>query len=140
MRAALLLILLPFSVSSAFSACPLKVVAEGVENTTGKVGFLVFTSPEGWPKDAEQSEMRHAEDAAVGDITWALDNLEPGEYAIVALHDENENMKLDRNFIGVPKEGWGMSNNPSPKLKAPKYEAAVFQHACGTELSIRMRY
>jgi len=39
-------------------------------------------------------------------------NLPAGEYAVVVLHDENLNKQLDRNWLGKPKEQWGMSNNP----------------------------
>lgn len=42
------------------------------------------------------------------------------------LHDEKENMKLDRNFLGVPREGWRMSNNPKAHGKAPAFGRARF--------------
>lgn len=140
MRLPVLFVTLFLATLPAWAACPLTVVVEGVENTTGKVGFLVFSSPQGWPQRFEDAALRHAQPATTGRLIWTQDDLEPGRYAIVALHDENENRKLERNFFGLPQEGWGMSNNPSPKLAAPPFESAAFEHNCGTRLSIRLRY
>ena len=39
-------------------------------------------------------------------------NLPAGNYAVQVMHDENENNKLDTNFMGMPIEGYGFSNNP----------------------------
>jgi len=49
----------------------------------------------------------------------------PGTYAIGVYIDENENEKLDTNFLGIPKEQFGFSNNPKA-LGIPKFEAASF--------------
>ena len=64
--------------------------------------------------------------AKTGRVEVVFEDVAPGRYGIVVLHDENENRKIDRNFIGLPKEGWGMSNNPRPGFSAPNFEAAAF--------------
>ena len=50
----------------------------------------------------------------------------PGTYAIVLYHDENGNKKFDKNFLGIPKEGFGVSNNPGFSFSAPKHSEAAF--------------
>ena len=60
--------------------------------------------------------------------------------AAVVLHDENENMKLDRNFLGVPKEGWGMSNNPKALAKAPEFGRARFVFDGDMTLRVSLNY
>jgi uncharacterized protein (DUF2141 family) len=45
----------------------------------------------------------------------------------VLFHDENENKELDTNFIGIPREGMGTTNNKKPKFRAPKFEEASFK-------------
>jgi len=50
-----------------------------------------------------------------------------GTYAISMFHDENENNKMDTNFIGIPKEGYGCSNNAKGFMGPPKWEDAKFQ-------------
>ncbi len=40
---------------------------------------------------------------------------------------ENENKKLDRNWLRLPTEQWGMSNNPKHSLSAPSFSDACFR-------------
>jgi uncharacterized protein (DUF2141 family) len=49
-----------------------------------------------------------------------------GEYAIKIYHDENGNDELDTNFLGIPKEGVGFSNNPSARFGEPGFDEAKF--------------
>ena len=52
-------------------------------------------------------------------------NLEPGRYAAIAFHDENGNGKLDKNFLGIPTEPYGFSNNVQGFLGPPTFDAAA---------------
>jgi uncharacterized protein (DUF2141 family) len=54
-------------------------------------------------------------------------NIPKGAYAVSFIHDENDNKKLDTNFIGIPKEDFGCSNNAQGFMGPPKYEDAKFQ-------------
>ena len=45
-------------------------------------------------------------------MTVRFNNLAPGSYVASVQHDEDGNGKLKTNFIGMPKEGIGLSNNP----------------------------
>ena len=49
-----------------------------------------------------------------------------GMYAISFFHDENENKKMDTNFLGIPKEDYGCSNNAKGFMGPPKWEDAKF--------------
>ncbi|WP_232279356.1 DUF2141 domain-containing protein [Psychromonas ingrahamii] len=53
----------------------------------------------------------------------------PGKYAMAVIHDENTNGKLDTNLIGVPKEGFGFSNNAKALLSAPSFSAPSFEYS-----------
>ncbi len=54
-------------------------------------------------------------------------NILPGVYAVSVYHDENNNGKLDTNFIGVPKEATGTSNNAPARFGPPKWKDAKFE-------------
>jgi uncharacterized protein (DUF2141 family) len=57
------------------------------------------------------------------------------------LHDENANAKMDTTLIGLPKEGWGASLNPKPRMRAPRFEEAKFQLAAPSHsLQIEILY
>jgi uncharacterized protein (DUF2141 family) len=61
--------------------------------------------------------------------------------AVVVLHDENLNHKLDRNLVGIPKEGFDLSNNPKGMLSAPGFDTATFDVMCpATDVRIHLIY
>lgn len=54
-------------------------------------------------------------------------NIPNGTYAVSFYHDENENNKMDTNFIGIPKEDYGCSNNAKGFMGPPKWKDAKFE-------------
>ena len=121
----------------------MRIHVDGFRNTRGVAGVLLFTSPAGWPEDVHRSFQHKAEPirAASHDANITFDNLPPGNYGVVALHDENRNMKLDRNLVGWPKEGFGFSNNPHVGLSAPSFQQAELPVRCpATDVNIHIQY
>lgn len=64
----------------------------------------------------------------------------PGIYAVAVHHDANTNGKMDTNFFGIPKEGYGISNDPRPRFRAPRFDEARVVVSHDTSLVIRMAY
>ncbi len=131
--------------SSSSTGCDLIIHVDGLRNTHGKVSTIVFNSPSGWPESKEKSQRHGWSDIVmtptgpVSTMDWK--GLPPGDYAVAAIHDENENHKLDRNFFGFPTEGFGFANNPSVGLSAPSYQKSVVHLACpSTEIKIHIQY
>src|SRR5574337_1890060 len=124
----LLACLLLFGIPSRASGqgYTLTIVAEGVSNSQGVVGVLVFNSPQGWPTDNGSAFRAVAVRAHPGSVEVRIPGLPPGAYAAVVLHDLNENRKLDRNWFGKPREQWGMSENPPVHFSAPGFMSARF--------------
>lgn len=56
-----------------------------------------------------------------------FENLKPGKYAFKFFHDENKNEIIDVNWIGIPKEGFGFSNNPSMTFGPPSFDKTIFE-------------
>jgi uncharacterized protein (DUF2141 family) len=54
-------------------------------------------------------------------------DLKPGKYAFKYFHDENNDEKLNTNFVGIPKEGYGFSNNAKGKFGPPSFEKMIFE-------------
>ena len=54
-------------------------------------------------------------------------NIQPGIYAVSFFHDDNDNGKMDTNFLGIPKEDYGCSNNAKGFMGPPKWEDAKFE-------------
>lgn len=71
----------------------------------------------------------------------AFEDLPVGEYAISVIHDENNNNAFDKNFLGIPKEGYGASGNNLPFASAPEFKDNKFRvNANQVTLKIRLRY
>jgi uncharacterized protein (DUF2141 family) len=49
-----------------------------------------------------------------------------GEYAVKVYHDENSNDKMDTNFLGIPKECYGFSNDARERFGPASWEDAKF--------------
>lgn len=64
----------------------------------------------------------------------------PAEYAVAVHHDANSNGKLDANFLGIPKEGYGMSNDPRPRFRAPRFSESRVLVSRDTTVTVRMKY
>jgi uncharacterized protein (DUF2141 family) len=78
----------------------------------------------------------------VSNTSCTFSNLEPGNYSVAAVHDENSNGKLDKNFVGVPSEGYGVSNNKTYALSSPKWDESIFTIAASESktLQVKLRY
>jgi uncharacterized protein (DUF2141 family) len=123
----------------AASGYTLTVVVEGVNNLDGNVGLLVFNSPKGWAEDRSAALKDITVPAHQGTVTITVPDLPAGTYALSLVHDVNKNHKLDRNFIGEPKEQWGLSNNPHAVIKTPSYSACTFELKGNQEVHVKMQ-
>jgi uncharacterized protein (DUF2141 family) len=117
----------------------LTVIVEGVNNLDGNVGMLVFTSSKGWAEDRSAALKDITVPAHEGTVTITVPDLPAGEYALALVHDVNKNHKVDRNWIGEPKEQWGLSNNPHAVIKTPSYKTCTFQLKGNQEIHIKMQ-
>lgn len=79
--------------------------------------------------------------ARSGSVSFCVPVAAPGTYALAVYHDENGNRKFDKNWLGIPSEPYGISNNPGFRLGAPPFEEAAFKvNGDGATLSITLRH
>jgi uncharacterized protein (DUF2141 family) len=65
----------------------------------------------------------------------------PGGYAVAVFHDENNDRAFNRNILGIPIEGFGLSNNPPVHLGQPSFQAVRFEAGEGeTTIHVHMHY
>ncbi|HEX4039381.1 MAG TPA: DUF2141 domain-containing protein [Acidobacteriaceae bacterium] len=121
-------------------SCTLQIHVTGFRNNRGKAGGVVFASPAEWPEDRSKAVV-HGGFTIINRQATETVQIPPGRYAIVVIHDENENQKLDRNFLGIPNEGFGFANNPKVNFSAPSWQAASTAVGCPlTQVEIRILY
>jgi uncharacterized protein (DUF2141 family) len=115
------------------------VYINGLRNDQGLVFVALFDSKRGFDdkKPVAGGRTRPATRSAV----VVLENVVPGTYALSFIHDENENKKLDTNFLGIPTEGFGFANNAMGLFGPPSFESAsVKVPAGGANVAIRAKY
>jgi uncharacterized protein (DUF2141 family) len=123
----------------ASKLCTLTVRVEGVNSQGGNVGVLLFNSSKGWPEDIHAVLKDVVVPAHPGVVTVKIESLPVGIYAVAVGHDVNLNHKVDKTFLGIPKEQWGMSNNPHAILKPPSFTTAQFELKGDAEIHVRMQ-
>jgi uncharacterized protein (DUF2141 family) len=125
------------------SACPgIHVKILDINNSKGTVACALFESPTGFPIEY----LGYATNIMVIKIrkTQArcdFMDIPPGTYSLAVIHDENMNGKLDTNWLDVPREGYGFSNDATSLLGAPSFAAASFRYeGQNLELQIKLHY
>jgi len=118
-------------------AATLTVTLDGVKPGGGPLTVLLFDRAEGFPKEARASQRVVL---PAGNKMLALDGLKPGQYAVMAYHDEDSNGELNRLFGMIPLEGWGLSNNPKVSGKPAFKDAAVTLPDAGAAITLHLDY
>ena len=109
----------------------------GLRNNKGQVFCALYASGEGFPKDPQKAIHRDTSSISDKKASCEFSLIEPGTYAVSVFHDENSNGKLDTNFLGIPREGVGASNDARGRMGPPKFDAAHFQFS-GSRLNLKI--
>lgn len=131
--------LLLFCLSLGFSET-LTVSITGIRDNRGVIQLSLFSQKMGFPDDYREAVKSATLPAQKGDITYQFDSLPAGTYAVAVIHDENENGQLEKNFVGAPREGWGVSGNVNPKFRAPYFPEASFEFSEDMKITIVLIY
>jgi uncharacterized protein (DUF2141 family) len=107
----------------------------------GGLILMLFNSKEGFPGKEKLAARTATIPASAEAPVYVFEKVPFGTYAVSVRHDENGNGKLDTNFIGMPKEGVGTSNNPRSRFGPPSFRDAVFElDREELELPVHLRY
>ena len=129
--------------ASASSGGRIEAAVSGVSNAPGMVGCALFSSAAGFPLESDRPSVKIMRVAPAGGAAMCVfENVPPGVYAMAVVHDTNGNGRADTNFLGMPTEGVGVSNNVMPRMSSPTFDANKFSVAAGqvTRLAISLRY
>jgi len=101
----------------------------------------LFNSADGFPGDYTKAYTFRSAKPDSDHMIITFEKLPAGKYAVSILHDENENTRMDTNWLGIPKEGSAVSNNVRPAMRAPRFDEAVFDlQNSGQVLDIQLNY
>lgn len=102
----------------------LRLEVSTFRNAKGTLNCRLFTEPASFPDGDGARTVRAA--IAGTQASCLFDDVPPGTYAVAVVHDENGNGRLDRNFLGIPSEGYGVSNNKTYAMTGPKWDESRF--------------
>lgn len=109
------------------------VTIENITNNNGHVLLSLHTEDTFMKNQGIQTKKSEIVD---GKVTVTFENIEAGTYAVMALHDENDNNRMDFEDNGMPKESYGMSNNPAA-FGPPQFANAKFDLKGDLEMKIK---
>ena len=111
----------------------------GIENEDGQIFIGLFHNNNGFPDKGKEHKGAFSK-AEIGTLRYTFTEIPSGDYAIAIFHDSNTNGRLDKNFLGIPKEGYGFSENATALMSTPAFEKAKFTLSRTYTSEIKMKY
>lgn len=134
----LLALLSAASPSLPTPSASLRVDVEGLRDHKGLLRFCLTRHLNYMECDEDRAAIRLSVAASMHEVTF--NNMAPGEWSLLIIHDSNSNGKLDKRF-GIPREGFGFSGNPAIRFGPPSAKDVHFEVPAGpSRQNIKMRY
>ena len=109
------------SASIGASAATIQVRVDNVASDKGAVHVAVCDQA----TFLKQCRITASAPARAGIVTIDVPDVPAGTWAVLAYHDANGNKELDRNFVGMPTEGYGFSNGAKGRFGPPSFNEAA---------------
>lgn len=127
-----------FTSTLSFAQSSLTVNIQNLKNENGDILIGLYDNASNFPRKVSTGKVVKVTDREMH-VTFS--DVKPGNYAVSVLHDENQNKDLDQGRLGIPKEGYGFSNNVMGVIGPPSFRKARFHVPDGdSSITIRMKY
>jgi uncharacterized protein (DUF2141 family) len=101
----------------------------------------VFLEPAGFPGEGDRAAYRLEAPITGSEVRVRFSDLPDDQpLAIAVLHDEDGDKRMATGVFGIPKEGFGVSNNPRIRFGPPSFKDALLTPKAGQPIVIDMRY
>lgn len=100
---------------------------EGIEKLGGTVRLALYSRQADFMLE-DKAVLYNFKVDKKGTIEAVIENLPAGDHAFAVFLDENNNMALDKNLVGVPTEPYGFSKFPPSKWRVPTWDEVKFTH------------
>jgi uncharacterized protein (DUF2141 family) len=107
---------------------------ENLKSDDGQVLVGLYDSEADWLSTTYMGEVAKISNNSCSVV---FKNVPQGIYAVSYIHDANNNGEMDANFMGIPKEDFGCSNNAKGFMGPPKWEDAKFELTKSIEIVIK---
>jgi uncharacterized protein (DUF2141 family) len=107
------------------NAAKLSIELVDVAKATGTINIQLVDQA-AFDGKGEAIARKQVKVSSTANVSLAFEGIKPGKYAVMVMHDENDNGKLDSNILGIPKEGYGFSNNPRV-MRQPTFDESMIE-------------
>lgn len=112
----------------------------GIRSAKGNIIVQLFKDNQSYEdQEPYKKIMVDKKEMAKGSLNVQL-SLEPGIYGFTLVDDENNNGKIDKNMIGIPKEGFGFSNFFMEKMKKPTFDDFKIDLRTQSKIVMKVKY
>ena len=127
------------TLAAAAPVTRLDVAVDNVRSAKGLIRICLTADPDNFPACVDDANaLTRTMPASVHATSFAA--LPQRGFALAIIHDENSNARLD-TIAGIPREGYGFSNNAAVRFGPPRFSAARFALAGDAEMQqVKMRY
>lgn len=131
---------LPLARAALADGGVLRIHVSGFRSGTGNLACALYAADKGFPAGDEAiAKVKAAVTLPTSECVFH--NVKPGRYAVAVLHDENRNGRMDRvPLLGIPLEGYGVTNNRTYTTHAPRFDESAFEYAGDLTLEVTLRY
>lgn len=112
--------------SEGNKSAKLTVNITNIKNDTGFIYLALINNESAFLKASDSNALKFKSEIRDNKASFVIDSILYGTYAAVCFHDQNLDGELNRNFFGLPAEGWGISNNPDVKFGPPGWKECKF--------------
>lgn len=115
-----------FCIQDSAATTTLEVRITGIEKMKGVMEVTLFDSKRKWLKKGKACAVKRVKVDDQEEVVVIFENLPHGEYALVSYQDLNRNNKIDKNFLGLPKEPYAMTRKAKSKVRKPYFKEMKF--------------
>lgn len=125
--------------SGLYAQANLNVIIKNIKNDKGNILVGLYDKASGFPRHVKEGRIVKVTEKQMK-VTFP--DMKPGAYAISVLHDENQNKDLDQTRLGMPREGFGFSNDAMGVVGPPTFKKAriAFKGKEDMDVTINMKY
>jgi uncharacterized protein (DUF2141 family) len=128
---AICLLLIPLSYLSAQSSLTVEIVE--LESNKGVVIVDLLDTTE---ESVRDTTVKISDNKCI----IVFEDVKNGQYAIRYFHDENSDEEMETNFLGIPKDGFGFSNDAMGKFGPKDFSEWLFEVSVDTTIKMTTKY
>lgn len=102
------------------------IIFANLNKKKGKLYIGWYTNAGDFLKEDKAVLKRIVDVSGKESVPVVFEDLSPGTYAVAVFFDVNDNGKMDKNFLGIPKEKYGFSKNIYPLMRAATFKESSF--------------